>query len=1101
MRSLFRWMKIGSARRIMGREGRTRQLRLDALEPRTLLSALGSMIIDDAVFAHDFEQVSNGTITAVRGPNATINSSSIVPRTNDPKSLSSQHISPTYGYNRTGEYVNTNAQLTAATKSLSYSVFYNARGDNGGDYYGGLHSAILLAATDYGKSGHNFWFATTRYQADGTLGTDRHLWLSCLDNTVSGNQWKVALSTAKTPDQDSAWHQAGFVYQGGATDGSVTFYFDGQPLGAPVTLAGIPQIQALVAPWTFIEDYNPHQSRSGDEYFDNGSYDEAALWTRALSSDEMLALHRDGIRAAAVQSGRDIRMLSATPWDEDTIAVQYEIVGAGVSPFQAGVYLSADESFDPAQDVQVGSLVNVTDTTPGRHTKTLPFALCPSAARPYVLVAADPANAIGEVNENNNTASTRMGRIAFHSYKDYDGEGDDPARKRSLDGEIHVFDFDTDTEYEVAHDAIADEVRHAMNPKFSPDSSKMVFMGLPRFRPDGTAIQYNQYDDSWANYLDLWLYDFPTGQLVNLSRGAVEDLSAFGSVEEDPSFSYPDGSQVIFKRNRTDLWMLNIEEKPYALTQVTDDGRTREESGPVFSQDGTLVAFWGEDPNVPESDRDLWTKAGKTPAAPETKIAASTDDWYPALLDAYSIAFTRTYEGAGDDIYTASPPYAQPVPAAFNSDTDDSDPFAVAGTIIGFSSRREGSDYGYDIYLGETGTATPSRLRASTTKHDLGGAYAPLAVVPRGDVVQAPATSTSNSLLVRYSGANLQVVNKKTGKPLFDQPANQVHRLTVVGLEGKADALAVDFTYVAPGTVLAEIAFDGLGGRPTDTLSIRGTGGDDTFLVRADHTRINGVRVGFTGVEQVSLDGAQGNDAYCVSALGVKTTISDAGGVDVLDFSPAAAGVSLNLSLTFGQSQKVFANNANALALRTTIENAIGTAWADWLKGNSAANRIWGGAGNDTVYGGSGDDLLDGQAGDDLLYGESGNDVLLGGTGNDQLSAGTGRNILIGGLGADTLTGSYGEEILIGGTTVYDDNDAALMAILTEWKSTQRSFKTRADRLDVGITLPALGTLSLRRNESVLDDSVRDVLYGGWGSDWFLDFSGDEVRDRGSADR
>jgi len=258
-------------------------------------SAKAAPIIDDAVFAHDFEQVSGATITALRGPNATINSQSIVPSTYYPKSGSKQHITPTYSGNGRAEYVNMISQLITATEELSYTIFYNDQGDDGGDHVNSISSAILLSATDYSKTGNNFWFGTTKYVPGvENPGADRHLWFGYSGAVIA------VISTEKTPSADSLWHQAGFVYQGGQTDGTVTFYFDGQQLGGPVTIKGVPEIGALVAPWTLIEDYEPYRSISGDEYFDNGFYDEAALWTRALSAGDMKALYEQGINANAV---------------------------------------------------------------------------------------------------------------------------------------------------------------------------------------------------------------------------------------------------------------------------------------------------------------------------------------------------------------------------------------------------------------------------------------------------------------------------------------------------------------------------------------------------------------------------------------------------------------------------------------------------------------------------------------------------------------------------------------------------------------------------------------------------------------------------------
>ena len=90
------------------------------------------------------------------------------------------------------------------------------------------------------QPGRDFAFRSTRWNANATdLQDDRVLRVYCWN---AANQVTTASSTAPIPDQDNAWHQVGFVYQGGATDGTIKFYFDGQQLGNPVTLAGIPAI-------------------------------------------------------------------------------------------------------------------------------------------------------------------------------------------------------------------------------------------------------------------------------------------------------------------------------------------------------------------------------------------------------------------------------------------------------------------------------------------------------------------------------------------------------------------------------------------------------------------------------------------------------------------------------------------------------------------------------------------------------------------------------------------------------------------------------------------------------------------------------------------
>src|SRR5205823_7575752 len=68
------------------------------------------------------------------------------------------------------------------------------------------------------------------------------------------------------------------------------------------------------------------------------------------------------------------------------------------------------------------------------------------------------------------------------------------------------------------------------------------------------------------------------------------------------------------------------------------------------------------------------------------------------------------------------------------------------------------------------------------------------------------------------------------------------------------------------------------------------------------------------------------------------------------------------------------------------------------------------------------------------------NNVLVGGGGTDRLIGGQGRDILIGGPGASTLQAGSGGGILIGGTTSYDNNAAALAALLAEWRRSDATY-------------------------------------------------------------
>ena len=142
-------------------------------------------------------------------------------------------------------------------------------------------------------------------------------------------------------------------------------------------------------------------------------------------------------------------------------------------------------------------------------------------------------------------------------------------------------------------------------------------------------------------------------------------------------------------------------------------------------------------------------------------------------------------------------------------------------------------------------------------------------------------------------------------------------------------------------------------------------------------------------------------------------TVWDAGGNDTFDFSGYSQAQTINLNA--GQFSDVGGLTANvAIAVGTTIENAIGGSGADTIIGNTAGNTILGLDGNDSIYGDAGADNINGNKGADTIVGGEGNDTLFGGQGNDQITGG--------GSGADSINGNIGDDTVhagSGGSTIY----------------------------------------------------------------------------------
>ncbi|HVF36563.1 MAG TPA: FG-GAP-like repeat-containing protein [Sphingomicrobium sp.] len=142
--------------------------------------------------------------------------------------------------------------------------------------------------------------------------------------------------------------------------------------------------------------------------------------------------------------------------------------------------------------------------------------------------------------------------------------------------------------------------------------------------------------------------------------------------------------------------------------------------------------------------------------------------------------------------------------------------------------------------------------------------------------------------------------------------------------------------------------------------------------------------------------------------------IFDSGGNDTIDLSGLAGNHLLDLRP--GTFSNVLGEDGNvSIALGVVIENAIGGAGDDVIRGNSANNVLRGGDGNDQITGWEGNDLLLGGPGNDVLSGMDGFDTI-------DYSDATGAITLFGrmvrsttgdaaGIGIDDL---YGIEHIIG---------------------------------------------------------------------------------------
>jgi hypothetical protein len=147
-----------------------------------------------------------------------------------------------------------------------------------------------------------------------------------------------------------------------------------------------------------------------------------------------------------------------------------------------------------------------------------------------------------------------------------------------------------------------------------------------------------------------------------------------------------------------------------------------------------------------------------------------------------------------------------------------------------------------------------------------------------------------------------------------------------------------------------------------------------------------------------TLTGGSGNDVFVFSAgAGVSGTITGKAGTNRLDYSGFGAGVYANLLTAAATATGGIAN----------IQQIFGSGMGDVLVGN-----------------GTGVTLLE----------TAGKNLIIGGTG-----------------GGATLVSGSGEDIVIAGSTVYDNNQAALQAIEHFWATDGGNFGARVAALTSGI--------------------------------------------------
>lgn len=217
-------------------------------------------------------------------------------------------------------------------------------------------------------------------------------------------------------------------------------------------------------------------------------------------------------------------------------------------------------------------------------------------------------------------------------------------------------------------------------------------------------------------------------------------------------------------------------------------------------------------------------------------------------------------------------------------------------------------------------------------------------------------------------------------------------------------------------------------------------------------------------------------------------------GQDTVSYATATAAVTVSLAKTSAQS-----TGGSASDTLSSIENLIGSRYADRLTGSAGANRLDGGAGNDTLTGGLGDDTYVVRQTGDLVRETSsggGTDLVLTAlasytltanvengqitsSGTANLTGNTLDNLLYAGAGSNVLNGGSGSD-----TVSYVDASAGVTVSLA-LSAAQATGGSGSDTL-----LSVENLTGSDYNDTLTGDAGTNLLAGGAGADSLIGGTG-----------
>jgi Ca2+-binding RTX toxin-like protein len=241
------------------------------------------------------------------------------------------------------------------------------------------------------------------------------------------------------------------------------------------------------------------------------------------------------------------------------------------------------------------------------------------------------------------------------------------------------------------------------------------------------------------------------------------------------------------------------------------------------------------------------------------------------------------------------------------------------------------------------------------------------------------ASSTSGAYLDGGTGADLMVGGEGADVFIIDNSKDQVEDSWTPDFDNQVDPV---------DTVRASVSFMLASEARIEVLETTNAAGTKSINLAGNaFAQTVGGNAGSN-----LLDGKAGNDLL-IGGAGADKLIGGTGS-DTASYITATTGISAHLA-----KPSVNAGDAKGDTY-SSVENIVGSRFADKITGDINGNRLSAGSGNDTIAGGSGKDSLKGEAGNDTLNGGLDNDTLSGGTGNDTFVF----NTALSALNVDTLS-------------------------------------------------------------------------------------------------